>query len=233
MKCLICGGEAAGEVCNQCIRLEKVLFQKEWGFKAGLIGKSEDLRVAVSNLRISGRMPMSNNPKGLNTRIDNVSHYLMNVKNVEETTFSGKKAAMVTIENTETKFVRYLYLPNLDDMAGFTAAVNDAKTKAASLTERIRQQKGLAPAQTGVASTASAGAAASAASFTQAPRPVTAAPLPAAEKEENFDTVALSGMADDLSEFETKIKKLKVLRDNGILSEEEYIAEKKKLVSIF
>lgn len=233
MKCLICGGEAAGEVCNQCIRLEKVLFQKEWGFKAGLIGKSEELRVAVSNLRISGRMPMGNNSKGLNTRIDNVSHYLMNVKNVEETTFSGKKAAMITIENSETKFVRYLYLPNLDDMAGFTAAVNDAKTKAASLTERIRQQKGLAPAQTGVASTASAGATASAASFTQAPRPVTTAPLPAAEKEENFDTVALSGMADDLSEFETKIKKLKVLRDNGILSEEEYIAEKKKLVSIF
>lgn len=233
MKCLICGGEAAGEVCNQCIRLEKVLFQKEWGFKAGLIGKSEDLRVAVSNLRISGRMPMSNNPKGLNTRIDNVSHYLLNVKSVEETTFSGKKAAMVTIENTETKFIRYLYLPGLDDMAGFVAAVNDAKTKAASLTERIRQQKGLAPAQTGIPSTtASAGAAAS---VTTAPRPAAAAPVAAAprKEEENFDTVALSGMADDLSEFETKIKKLKVLRDNGILSEEEYIAEKKKLVSIF
>lgn len=232
MKCLICGGEAAGEVCNQCIRLEKVLFQKEWGFKAGLIGKSEDLRVAVSNLRISGRMPMSNNPKGLNTRIDNVSHYLLNVKSVEETTFSGKKAAMVTIENPETKFIRYLYLPNLDDMAGFTAAVNDAKTKAASLTERIRQQKGLAPAQTGMPSTASAGAAAS---VTMAPKPATAASAAAAprKEEENFDTVALSGMADDLSEFETKIKKLKVLRDNGILSEEEYIAEKKKLVSIF
>lgn len=206
------------------------MFQKEWSFKAGLIGKSEDLRVAVSNLRISGRLPMSNNPKGLNTRVDNVSHYLLNVKGVEETTFSGKKAAMVTIENPETKFVRYLYLPNLDDMAGFTAAVNDAKTKAASLTERIRQQKGLAPAQTGVASTASAGAAASVA----APRPAAPTPAPAPrQEEENFDTVALSGMADDLSEFETKIKKLKVLRDNGILSEEEYIAEKKKLVSIF
>lgn len=232
MKCLICGGESAGEVCNQCIRLEKIMFQKEWSFKAGLIGKSEDLRVAVSNLRISGRLPMSDNPKALNTRVDNVSHYLINVKKVDETTYSGKRAVMVTIENPDTKFTRYLYLPNLDDMAGFSAAINDAKTKAASLTERIRQQKGLAPAQTGVASTASAGAAASAASFTQAPRP-TAAPLPSAEKEENFDTVALSGMADDLSEFETKIKKLKVLRDNGILSEEEYIAEKKKLVSIF
>lgn len=233
MKCLICGGESAGEVCNQCIRLEKIIFQKEWSFKAGLIGKSEDLRVAVSNLRISGRLPMSDNPKALNTRVDNVSHYLMNVKKVDETTYSGKKAVMVTIENPDTKFTRYLYLPNLDDMAGFSASINDAKTKAASLTERIRQQKGLAPAQTGMPSTASAGAAASAVSYTQAPKPVTTAPMPAAEKEENFDTVALSGMADDLSEFETKIKKLKVLRDNGILSEEEYIAEKKKLVSIF
>lgn len=228
MKCLICGGEAAGEVCNQCIRLEKIIFQKEWSFKAGLIGKTEDLRVAVSNLRISGRLPMSDNPKALNTRIDNVSHYLMNVKKVEETTYSGKKAVMVTIENPDTKFTRYLYLPNLDDMAGFSTSINDAKTKAASLTERIRQQKGLAPAQTGIASGVSAGAAAS---VTTAPKPT--APMPKPEQEENYDTVALSGMADDLSEFETKIKKLKVLRDNGILSEEEYIAEKKKLVSIF
>jgi hypothetical protein len=232
MKCLICGGESAGEVCNQCIRLEKILFQKEWTFKAGLIGKAEDLRVAVSNLRISGRLPMSDNPKALNTRVDNVSHYLMNVKKVEETTYSGKKAVMVTIENPETKFVRYLYLPNLDDMAGLSAAINDAKTKAASLTERIRQQKGLAPAQTGAAVTASSGAASAAASAA-APRPIPRPVAPTPEKEENYDTVALSGMADDLSEFETKIKKLKVLRDNGILSEEEYIAEKKKLVSIF
>lgn len=234
MKCLICGGEAAGEVCNQCIRLEKIIFQREWSFKAGLIGKSEDLRVAVSNLRISGRLPMSDNPKAMNTRVDNVSHYLLNVKKAEETTYSGKKAIMVTIENPDTKFTRYLYLPNLDDMPGFMTTINEAKEKAASLTERIRQQKGLAPAQTGIPSTASASAAAAAArpNPTVAPRPsFTSAPAPA--QEENFDTVALSGMADDLSEFETKIKKLKVLRDNGILSEEEYIAEKKKLVSIF
>ena len=241
MKCLICGGEAAGEVCNQCIRLEKIIFQREWGFKAGIIGKSEDLRVAVSNLRISGRLPMSDNPKALNTRIDNVSHYLMNVKNVEETTFSGKKASMVTIQNSESGFTRYLYLPGLDDLAGFAAAITDAKDKAASLTERIRQQKGLAPAQTGapvsIASTSAAALAAArsgAPSFTTAPAPsVTVAPMPVQPQQENYDTVALSGMADDLSEFETKIKKLKVLRDNGILSEEEYIAEKKKLVSIF
>ncbi len=229
MKCLICGGESAGEVCNQCIRLEKIIFQKEWSFKAGLIGKAEDLRVAVSNLRISGRLPMSDNPKALNTRVDNVSHYLLNVKSVEETTYSGKKAVMVTIENPATKFTRYLYLPNLDDMAGLTAAINDAKTKAETLTDRIRQQKGLAPA---------GGSSAPAASPTPAASAPVSAPIPAsiptpAAKEEDVSTVALSGMAEDLSEFETKIKKLKVLRDNGILSEEEYIEEKKKLVSIF
>ena len=56
------------------------------------------------------------------------------------------------------------------------------------------------------------------------------APAPAAT---STDTVALAGIAEDISEFETKIKKLKVLRDNGILSDEEYEAEKKKLVSIF
>lgn len=234
MKCLICGGESAGEVCNQCIRLEKIIFQKEWSFKAGLIGKAEDLRVAVSNLRISGRLPMSDNPKALNTRVDNVSHYLLNVKSVEETTYSGKKAIMVTIVNPATKFTRYLYLPNLDDMAGLTAAINDAKTKAETLTDRIRQQKGLAPAggsSASAASAASASPAPAASAPVSAPRPASI-PTPSA-KEEDVSTVALSGMAEDLSEFETKIKKLKVLRDNGILSEEEYIEEKKKLVSIF
>ena len=232
MKCLICGGESAGEVCNQCIRLEKIIFQKEWSFKAGLIGKAEDLRVAVSNLRISGRLPMSDNPKALNTRVDNVSHYLLNVKSVEETTYSGKKAIMVTIVNPATQFIRYLYLPNLDDMVGLSASINYAKTKAETLTDRIRQQKGLAPAGGSSApAAASASPAPSASAPVSAPRPASI-PTPSA-KEEDVSTVALSGMAEDLSEFETKIKKLKVLRDNGILSEEEYIEEKKKLVSIF
>ena len=211
MKCLICGGESAGEVCNQCIRLEKIIFQKEWSFKAGLIGKAEDLRVAVSNLRISGRLPMSDNPKALNTRVDNVSHYLLNVKSVEETTYSGKKAIMVTIVNPATKFTRYLYLPNLDDMAGLTAAINDAKTKAETLTDRIRQQKGLAPAggsSASAAPAASASPAPAASAPVSAPRPASI-PTPSA-KEEDVSTVALSGMAEDLSEFETKIKKLKV-----------------------
>ena len=80
MKCLICGSESSNEVCNKCIRLEKILYQKEWSFKEGmLLKKTEDYRVAVSNLRISGRLAISDNPKGLNSRIDNISHYLLNV----------------------------------------------------------------------------------------------------------------------------------------------------------
>ena len=142
---------------------------------------------------------------------------------------------MVTIENPDTKFTRFLYLPGLDDMAGFSASINEAKEKAASLTDRIRQQKGLAPASAPAAAPVASSAAAAAVqrAAAPAPTPVVAAPTPTPAAEENFDTVALSGMADDLSEFETKIKKLKVLRDNGILSEEEYETEKKKLVSIF
>ena len=103
---------------------------------------------------------------------------------------------MVTIENPATKFIRYLYLPNLDDMAGLTAAINDAKTKAETLTDRIRQQKGLAPAGGSSApAAASASPAPSASAPVSAPRPVSI-PTPVA-KEEDVSTVAMSGMADD------------------------------------
>ena len=112
------------------------------------------------------------------------------------------------------------------------SAIFDAKTKAASLTERIRQNNGIASRPVEVTPTVASS------DFrvnqpTPAPVPAAApasAPAPAAT---STDTVALAGIAEDISEFETKIKKLKVLRDNGILSDEEYEAEKKKLVSIF
>ena len=145
MKCLICGGESAGEVCNQCIRLEKIIFQKEWSFKAGFIGKSEDLRVAVSNLRISGRAAICDNPKGLNARIDNISYYLLNVKECSQVTYQGKKTLMVSLEGTgENHYNRYIFLPGFEEGDQLVNAIFDAKTKAASLTERIRQNNGIA-----------------------------------------------------------------------------------------
>ena len=239
MKCLICGSDSSSEVCNKCIRLEKIIYQKEWvSREGGLIKKSEDFRVAISNLRISGRVSLADNPKGTNARLDNFSHYLMNVRECSQVTYGGKKTLMVTIENKgEGAYTRYCFLPGFDEGDQFVNAIFDAKTKAASLTERIRQSSGLASTPVEVAQTVASSdfrlnAAATAAAAVSRPAAApTAAPKPAAAPASS-DTVALAGIASDISEFETKIKKLKVLRDNGILSEEEYEAEKKKLVSI-
>lgn len=236
MKCLICGSESANEVCNKCIRLEKILYQKEWNFKEGmLIKKTEAFRIAISNLRISGRAAICDNPKGLNARIDNISYYLLNVKECSQVTYQGKKTLMVSLEGTgENRYNRYIFLPGFEEGDQLVNAIFDAKTKAASLTERIRQNNGIASRPVEVTPTVASS------DFrvnqpTPAPAPAAApasapAPAPVAT---STDTVALAGIAEDISEFETKIKKLKVLRDNGILSDEEYEAEKKKLVSIF
>lgn len=263
MKCLICGGESAGDVCNKCIRLEKIIYQKEWSYKEGLLLKKvEDLRIAISNLRISGRVSISDNPKGLNARVDNVSHYLLNVKECTQTEFQNKRTLMIVIENSQTGFTRYLFLPGFEFGDQLVDAIFDAKQKATSLTERIRHGSGsvavdAAPPGSDIGF-GSAGdmniinmdeeePVATAPKPTPAPTPAptpvltpTPAPAPApapmpapAQEPVSYDTVALSSIAEDISEFETKIKKLKVLRDNGILSEEEYQAEKKKLVSIF
>ena len=236
MKCLICGSESANEVCNKCIRLEKILYQKEWNFKEGmLIKKTEAFRIAISNLRISGRAAICDNPKGLNARIDNISYYLLTVKECSQVTYQGKKTLMVSLEGTgENRYNRYIFLPGFEEGDQLVNAIFDAKTKAASLTERIRQNNGIASRPVEVTPTVASS------DFrvnqpTPAPVPAAApasapAPAPVAT---STDTVALAGIAEDISEFETKIKKLKVLRDNGILSDEEYEAEKKKLVSIF
>ena len=219
--------------------MEKILYQKEWSHKAGLLARNEDYRVAVSNLRISGRLSMGDNNKGLNTRIDNFSHYLLNVKNVTATS----KDICIQVEGTgENKYSRFLYLPGFAEGDQLMRAIQDAKEKATALTERIRQSNGggssspsssapsPAPAPRPVAPTPAPTPAPVAAAPTPAPAPAAPAPAPAPN---TTDTIALAGIAEDISEFETKIKKLKVLRDNGILSDAEYEAEKKKLVSIF
>lgn len=248
MKCLICGGESSGEVCSKCIRLEKIMYQKEWEYKEGmLIKKIEKLRIAISNLRISGRVYMSDNEKGLNGRIDNISHYLLNIKACETVTYQNKPSYRITIKNDATGFTRYLFLLGFEEENALAKSLEEAKEKAQRLTESI-QQKGTVFKDAAAAGTATDDIdvveikatptpampkpASIAAPKPAAPTPAPA-PKPAAAESVGYDTVALSNIADDITEFETKIKKLKVLRDNGILSPEEYEAEKKKLVSIF
>ena len=261
MKCLICGGDSAGEVCNKCSRLEKILYQKEWSYKEGMIiKKTEDFRIAISNMRISGRVAISDNPKGMNARLDNMTHYLLNVQECTQTTYQGKKTVMVVIESNlgdGRAYKRYCFLPGFDEADQFIAAIADGKQKASTLTDKIRQTSGLAsstPASSSAPASFASVAAVNASVKQVAPAPVAPTPVtptpvtptpvaptqaasapatPTAEATGNYDTVALSSIASDINEFETKIKKLKVLRDNGILSEEEYLAEKKKLVSIF
>lgn len=243
MKCLICGGESSGEVCSKCIRLEKIMYQKEWEYKEGmLIKKIEKLRIAISNLRISGRVYMSDNEKGLNGRIDNISHYLLNIKACETVTYQNKPSYRITIKNDATGFTRYLFLLGFEEENALAKSLEEAKEKAQRLTESI-QQKGTVFKDAAAAGTATDDIdvveikatptpASIATPKPAAPTPAPA-PKPAAAESVGYDTVALSNIADDITEFETKIKKLKVLRDNGILSPEEYEAEKKKLVSIF
>ena len=243
MKGLICGGESSGEVCSKCIRLEKIMYQKEWEYKEGmLIKKIEKLRIAISNLRISGRVYMSDNEKGLNGRIDNISHYLLNIKACETVTYQNKPSYRITIKNDATGFTRYLFLLGFEEENALAKSLEEAKEKAQRLTESI-QQKGTVFKDAAAAGTATDDIdvveikatptpASIATPKPAAPTPAPA-PKPAAAESVGYDTVALSNIADDITEFETKIKKLKVLRDNGILSPEEYEAEKKKLVSIF
>lgn len=143
MKCLICGGDSAGEVCNKCSRLEKILYQKEWSYKEGMIiKKTEDFRIAISNMRISGRVAISDNSKGMNARLDNMTHYLLNVQECTQTTYQGKKTVMVVIESSTSdggSFKRYCFLPGFEEADQFIAAIADGKQKASTLTDKIRQ----------------------------------------------------------------------------------------------
>ena len=206
MKCLICAKESAGEVCDQCIRLEKVLFQKEWTYKEGLvIKKVEEMRVAVSSFRISGKAEICNNDKGMNGRMDNFSHYLMNVKECTKKSYNGKEAVMIHYINPDTRMERYLFLLGLHDDAEIKKAIEDAKEKGQVLVDRIR----------GTATGSTPASAMPSSATTAAPRPIASTP----------------SSLTSVSDIESKAKKLKVLLDSGILSLEEYEKEKQKLLS--
>lgn len=245
MKCLICGKESSGEICSKCGGVEKMIYQKDWNYVEGkLIKKTENFRIAVSNLRLSGRVIVSDNPKGLNARVDNLSHYLLNVKECSQVTYQGKKTLMLSIESTgENKYSRYCFLAGFDAGDQLANALFEAKRKVPALVDQILSgTSGIVSGYDyGMSSSKSAAPKPAAPKPAEPPKP--AAPRPAeppksaapAKTMDPFstDTIALASVAEDISVFETKIKKLKVLRDNGILSDAEYEEEKKKLVSIF
>ena len=115
MRCFACGKDSVGELCNACIRSEEVKYSKEWVYKEGLLMKTtEDFKVVVSNVRISGKFAICDNTSGMNVRLDSASHYIKNVKGVVSATYNKKECPAIAIENPETGMKRFLLLPMFD-----------------------------------------------------------------------------------------------------------------------
>lgn len=115
MKCLVCGKDSIGELCNACIRTEEVKYSRDWVYKEGmLVKKTEDFKVVVSTMRVSGRFAICDNLSGTNVRIDSASHYIKNVKGIVKGTYGKKDAYAIAIENEATGMKRYLFMPMFD-----------------------------------------------------------------------------------------------------------------------
>ena len=224
MKCFVCGSEAPGEVCNQCVRTERNLFHKDWDYKEGFIMKKvENYRVDVSSYRISGTGMISNSDKGLVARLDAFNHYVGNIESVEKKPYNGKDAVMIHYKNPNTQMERFIFFVNLNAEEGLRNAVIEAKKdlEASARASSMGMLSGgtpapAAPAPTAPTPVATPQPAAPAQAPTQAPTPVAAAPNPAPAQ-------AVSG------DMAIKLKKLQVLLDSGILTQEEYDNEKRKM----
>jgi len=127
MLCSVCGKDSLGEVCNTCIRSEENYYSKEWTYVEGLIvKKKEDFKVVVSNARISGTAVISTAASGMNSKIDNFSHYIGGVLETGSSSYNGKPAPMIHIKNN-SGMERYLLFPQIADESTFFAAVEKAK----------------------------------------------------------------------------------------------------------
>lgn len=112
MKCLLCGKDSVGELCNACIRAEKVMYSQDWVYKEGLLmKKTEDFKVVISTVRVSGKFAICDNTNGMNARLDSASHYIKNVKGVVAATYNKKECPAIVIENSATGMKRFLLMP--------------------------------------------------------------------------------------------------------------------------
>lgn len=112
MKCLLCGKDSVGELCNACIRAEEVKYSQDWVYKEGLLmKKTEDFKVIISTVRVSGKFAICDNTSGMNARLDSASHYIKNVKGVVSATYNKKECPAIAIENSATGMKRFLLMP--------------------------------------------------------------------------------------------------------------------------
>ena len=111
----MCGKDSVGELCNACIRTEEVKYSREWVAKEGvLVKKTEDYKVVLSSVGVSGRFAICDNLRWLNVRVDSATHYIKNIKGVEMGTYNKKEAPAICVENPTTGMKRYLFMPMFD-----------------------------------------------------------------------------------------------------------------------
>lgn len=129
MICMACGKDGIGEVCNACIRVETVKMSKDWVYKEGLFGKkTEDFKVVVSNLRVSGKFAIGDNTSGTNVRMDSASHYIKNAKGIVSATYNKKECPAIAIENPNTGMKRFLLMPMYDgNVADLEKAIKECQ----------------------------------------------------------------------------------------------------------
>lgn len=127
MACFVCKSESPYEVCNQCIRAEKVFAEQKWTYKASLFGAKEDCKISVSSYRISGCSLISSMESGSNGRFDTFNHYVGNVKDIKIGEYNKKPSLILHIVNTEKKLDRYIILPGMEDMEKIHSAILSAK----------------------------------------------------------------------------------------------------------
>jgi len=84
-------------------------------YKEGLLmKKTEDFKVVISSMRVSGKFAICDNTSGMNARLDSASHYIKNVKGIVSATYNKKECIAIAIENAATGMKRFLLMPMFD-----------------------------------------------------------------------------------------------------------------------
>jgi len=223
-RCCVCQNETTGEVCDQCMRMERSLFHREWDYKEGfLVKKVEPNRVDVTSYRISGLAMLCSNSRGQNGVMGNFNHFLGYVESLERRPYNGKDALMIRYKNPDTKVERFIFLVNFDAEAGLRNAVENAKRE-------LQTDIGIASAMTLANMSRVAGEREEAKPAADERMTPVADETPASvERSETLpaatDTKEEAPPKSSL-DVAAQLRKLKILFDTGILTAEEYEQEK-------
>ena len=175
--------------------------------------KVESYRVDVSSYRISGVGMISNSEKGLVARLDAFNHFIGNVDLVEKRPYNGKDAVMIHYKNPNTQMERFIFFVNFNAADGLKNAVEEANKDLTA--SGVNPMGGMMDNFIISTPTTSSSVSTSAASSEQT----------ASSVRNSTPAEAAAPSAD----VQLKLRKLQILLDSGILSQEEYEKEKGKI----